>query len=113
MSPVFSLRKTLCYGLGILVVLGLCYLLFLFVCVLYWAWFNPSSTRFMAIRLAELQLVHPSAGLQQQWVPYARISIHLKRAIIAAEDAKYLHPRPRPVLIPNLQRIPSQRHGWC
>jgi monofunctional biosynthetic peptidoglycan transglycosylase len=32
----------------------------------------------------------PNAQLKQQWVPYERISIHLKRAIIAAEDAKFV-----------------------
>ena len=44
----------------------------------------------MEIRLAELRLKNPQAQLKQQWVPYERISIHLKRAIIAAEDAKFV-----------------------
>src|SRR5512146_2555683 len=58
--------------------------------VLLWGWVNPGETRFMAIRLAELREKVPSAQLKQQWVPYERISIHLKRAIIAAEDAKFV-----------------------
>lgn len=58
--------------------------------VLLWSWVNPGQTRFMAIRLAELRQKNPQAALQQQWVPYERISIHLKRAIIAAEDAKFV-----------------------
>jgi monofunctional biosynthetic peptidoglycan transglycosylase len=33
---------------------------------------------------------NPEADLRHRWVPYHRISIHLKRAIIAAEDAKFL-----------------------
>lgn len=57
--------------------------------VLYWKWFDPGTTRFMAIRLAELREKKPDAQLQKQWVPYDRISVHLKRAIIAAEDAKF------------------------
>jgi len=58
--------------------------------VLLWSWVNPGQTRFMEIRLAELRQKNPQAEWQQQWVPYERISIHLKRAIIAAEDAKFV-----------------------
>jgi monofunctional glycosyltransferase len=58
--------------------------------VLLWNWFNPGTTRFMDIRLAELRLKQPEAQLKQQWVPYERISVHLKRAIIASEDAKFV-----------------------
>ena len=58
--------------------------------VLLWSWVNPGETRFMEIRLAELRAKNPQAALKQQWVPYDRISIHLKRAIIAAEDAKFV-----------------------
>lgn len=58
--------------------------------VLLWGWVNPGETRFMEIRLAELRLKNPQGQLKQQWVPYERISIHLKRAIIAAEDAKFV-----------------------
>lgn len=58
--------------------------------VLLWGWVNPGETRFMEIRLAELRQKNPEAQLKQQWVPYERISAHLKRAIIAAEDAKFV-----------------------
>ncbi len=58
--------------------------------VLFWSWFNPGATRFMEIRLAELRVKVPEAQLKHQWVAYERISIHLKRAIIAAEDAKFV-----------------------
>ncbi|HLO64684.1 MAG TPA: monofunctional biosynthetic peptidoglycan transglycosylase [Azonexus sp.] len=58
--------------------------------VLLWCWVNPGETKFMEIRLAELHQKNPQAQLQQQWVPYERISPHLKRAIIAAEDAKFV-----------------------
>ncbi len=58
--------------------------------VLFWKWVDPGTTRFMEIRLAELRVKHPEAELKKQWVPYERISPHLKRAIIAAEDAKFV-----------------------
>ncbi|MFH1658988.1 MAG: monofunctional biosynthetic peptidoglycan transglycosylase [Pseudomonadota bacterium] len=58
--------------------------------VLLWSWMNPGETRFMEIRLAEIRQKAPDAQLKKQWVPYERISIHLKRAIISAEDAKFV-----------------------
>jgi monofunctional biosynthetic peptidoglycan transglycosylase len=58
--------------------------------VVWWIWFNPSTSAFMEERLQLLQQTNPDAVLHHQWVPYERISIHLKRALIAAEDAKFL-----------------------
>jgi monofunctional biosynthetic peptidoglycan transglycosylase len=58
--------------------------------VLYWDSHNPASTRFMDRRLDELRAKNPKATLKHQWVDYARISPHLKRAVVAAEDAKFL-----------------------
>lgn len=78
--------------LSLLAVIGLilAYQFWLLGWVLYWGQFNPGTTRFMSIRLAELREKKPDAQLQKQWVPYSRISLHLKRAIIAAEDAKFV-----------------------
>ncbi len=64
--------------------------LWLFTWVLFWGWFNPGTTRFMDIRLSELREKKPDAELKHQWVPYDRISVHLKRAIIASEDANFV-----------------------
>lgn len=58
--------------------------------VVYWKYANPSGTRFMSMRLDELREKNPKAELKQQWAPYERISNNLKRAVIAAEDAKFL-----------------------
>src|SRR5687767_11499331 len=41
-------------------------------------------------RLEALREKRPSARLRHAWVPYERISEHLKRAVIAAEDARFL-----------------------
>lgn len=85
-----GLGRWLKWGLLGLVGLFVLWQLWLFSWVLFWGWFNPETTRFMDIRLAELREKSASAQLQKQWVPYARISNHLKRAIIAAEDAKFV-----------------------
>ena len=58
--------------------------------VLYYRWQPPGETAFMAQRLDEMRAKNPKATIRYTWVPYARISNHLKRAVIAAEDAKFL-----------------------
>ncbi|MEO8003833.1 MAG: monofunctional biosynthetic peptidoglycan transglycosylase [Betaproteobacteria bacterium] len=58
--------------------------------VVWWIWFNPSTSAFMEERLGVLQQDDPKAALRHQWVPYERISVNLKRALIASEDAKFL-----------------------
>lgn len=58
--------------------------------VLWWKWNNPQSTSFMSIRLEELRAQNAAATLRHQWVDYADISPHLKRAVIAAEDGKFM-----------------------
>ncbi len=44
----------------------------------------------MQARLAELREDNPKAQLRQQWLDYSQISPHLRRAIVAAEDAHFL-----------------------
>ena len=84
------LGRWLKWGLLGLIGLFLVWQLWLFGWVLLWKWVDPGTTRFMEIRLSEMRQKNPQAQLRQQWVPYDRISIHLKRAIIAAEDAKFV-----------------------
>jgi monofunctional biosynthetic peptidoglycan transglycosylase len=60
-----------------------------FACVWYWSAHNPDSTAFMRSRLEKLREEQPGANLQYLFVPYQRISPHLKRAVIAAEDARF------------------------
>ena len=66
------------------------YQLWLFVHVCWWVKFNPSSSAFMDTRLEIMQDKNPNAELRQKWVSYAKISNNLKRALIAAEDAKFV-----------------------
>ena len=58
--------------------------------ILWWARHAPESSAFMERRLEELRAADPRARLQHRWVPYARISAELKRAVVAAEDARFL-----------------------
>ncbi len=57
--------------------------------IAYWRWENPDDTAFMQRELVRLRQKNPKAQLRHQWVPYARISSNLKRAVIAAEDARF------------------------
>lgn len=50
---------------------------------------DPGETSFMAQRLAAMRAVDPDAKLRHAWVPYDRISVHLKRAVVSAEDARF------------------------
>jgi monofunctional biosynthetic peptidoglycan transglycosylase len=56
----------------------------------YWTGHNPESTAFMRARLAIIREDEPHARLAHVWVPYQRISAHLKRAVVAAEDDKFV-----------------------
>jgi monofunctional biosynthetic peptidoglycan transglycosylase len=57
--------------------------------VAWWKWNDPGDTSFMQRELAALQARNPRAELRHRWVPYERISIHLKRAVIASEDSRF------------------------
>ncbi|MCF8198050.1 MAG: monofunctional biosynthetic peptidoglycan transglycosylase [Sulfuritalea sp.] len=58
--------------------------------VLWWKWVNPETTSFQSQRLSEARQKNPKAELKRVWVPYEKISIQLKRAVIAAEDDKFV-----------------------
>jgi monofunctional glycosyltransferase len=82
--------KAFAYSLGIVAAAFILIQAWFFAHVLYWDRFNPAQTSFMAARLAEMRAKDPQATLKHQWVDYDRISSHLKRAVIAAEDAKFI-----------------------
>jgi len=50
---------------------------------------NPTSTAFMGLRVSEARYEDRKFTLRQTWVPYGRISPHLKRAVIVTEDAAF------------------------
>jgi len=79
-------------GKGLLLLAGLFLLMqFWYLAhVLWWEAFDPASTAFMEAGLERLQSRNPDAELRYRWVDYKRVSIHLKRAVIAAEDSRFL-----------------------
>ncbi len=75
---------------ALLFLLLLVYQLWIFAHVWWWRDHNPSTSAFMEDRLEVLQDKNPDAELKHQWVPYAKISNNLKRALIVSEDAKFV-----------------------
>ena len=49
----------------------------------------PYRTSFMSMRMNELAAEKPDVVLDYRWVPYAQISVNLKKALIASEDAGF------------------------
>jgi monofunctional glycosyltransferase len=56
----------------------------------WWRDHPVGETSFMAYRMEELHAKSPKAEIAYRWVPYERISNNLKRAMVAAEDAKFV-----------------------
>ena len=90
MNPFVIAWKGFCYTLGALVLAFTLAQLWFFSNIVYWTHFQPGSTAFMVSRLEALRAKDPKARLRRQWVPYEQISPHLKRAVVAAEDARFL-----------------------
>ena len=78
------------------VMLGLALALFILlqawfaVQILWWRDHPPRETAFMAMRLSDLKEKDAHAKLHYQFVDYGRISEQLKRAMIAAEDSRFV-----------------------
>jgi len=85
----FSTGRFLLKLLGGAVALFLLYQLWIFAHVCWWSTHDPASTAFMETQLAALREKNAEAVLQHQWIRYDRISVNLKRAIVASEDAKF------------------------
>jgi len=90
MRLLVYLWKMFCYTAGT-VVAGLAIFEFWFLAqITYWVDHNPPTTAVMDARLEALREKDPTAVLEHKWTPYGRISNDLKRAIIVAEDAKFI-----------------------
>ncbi|AAZ98458.1 monofunctional biosynthetic peptidoglycan transglycosylase [Thiobacillus denitrificans ATCC 25259] len=85
-----TLWRWLGKGVAAAVALVLLYQLWIFAHVLWWIDHDPRSTAFMETGLARQQAKNRDAVLRHKWVPYDRISNNLKRAVVAAEDARFV-----------------------
>jgi len=63
-----------------------------YVAATIWWWRDhpPRETAFMASRMSELREKNPKAEIRYRFVPYDRIATSLKRAMIAAEDSRFV-----------------------
>jgi monofunctional biosynthetic peptidoglycan transglycosylase len=57
--------------------------------VWWWRDHNPQSTAFMEASIERMRAKKADPKITWTWVPYERISPHLKRAIVVAEDARF------------------------
>ena len=90
MRLLASLWRLFCYAAGTAVAGVAIYEFWFFAQILYWVDHNPSTTSVMEARLEALREKDPHGALEHAWMPYQRISNELKRAIIVAEDAKFI-----------------------
>jgi monofunctional biosynthetic peptidoglycan transglycosylase len=84
------LLRRVVWSLVALLLAGLLVQAWFFAHVLTWRDNDPQDTRFMRLRLAEMRAADPQATLDHRWVPYEHISPHLKRAVVAAEDDRFM-----------------------
>ncbi len=74
---------------GVLLALVVAIELYFFAMTGWYAHVDPGSTSFMRSQMAIARAHDPNARMQHAWVPYARISDDLKRAVITSEDARF------------------------
>jgi monofunctional biosynthetic peptidoglycan transglycosylase len=82
--------RIVAWTLGVLALVVVAINLWFAAHIWWWRDHPVGETSFMAYRMDELRAKSPKADLQYKWVPYERISNNLKRAMVAAEDAKFV-----------------------
>ena len=87
---IFPIIRFLGWTVAALVAVALLWVAWVSVHIFWYRSHPPRETAFMAQRMDEARTRNPKAQLRYQWVPYERISPNLKRAMIAAEDAKFV-----------------------
>jgi monofunctional biosynthetic peptidoglycan transglycosylase len=75
---------------SVLFLLFFFYQLWILLHIILWTVVNPGESAFMETRLEHLQEKDEKATLRHQWVNYNQISINIKQAVIAAEDANFI-----------------------
>ena len=84
------LRKVIFRVFLLLIGVIVAYHFWLLANVWWWIDHNPQTTAFMNTQRQVLQAKDPDAELKYRWMAYTQISPHIKRALIASEDAKFL-----------------------
>jgi monofunctional biosynthetic peptidoglycan transglycosylase len=84
------LARALALAAGLCVLAAVLLHLYFAAMIAWWATHPPRETAFMAERMQEMHRKNPRAELRYRFVPYARIATSLKRAMIAAEDARFV-----------------------
>jgi monofunctional biosynthetic peptidoglycan transglycosylase len=87
---VKTLRRWAGWAVLLFVGLILLYQLWILLHIVWWKYYNPANSAFMEDRLVALHEKNPDAKLRHKWVPYDKISLNLKRALVAAEDANFM-----------------------
>jgi monofunctional glycosyltransferase len=82
--------RIVAWTLGVLALVIVAINLWFAAHIWWWRDHPVGETSFMAYRMDELRAKSPKADIQYKWVPYERISNNLKRAMVAAEDAKFV-----------------------
>jgi monofunctional biosynthetic peptidoglycan transglycosylase len=83
-------RRRLRRIFGILLLLGVVYEGWFAAQIWWWRSHNPATTAFMRQGLEHIQAKNPKRKLQQVWMPYEKISVHMKQAVLAAEDQSFV-----------------------
>lgn len=71
--------------LGIILIFNV----FVYGHILMYRTIAPHRTAFMLIRMHEQRQTQSDVQLRYTWIPYYRISPHLKKALIASEDSQF------------------------
>ncbi len=89
-GPLAWVGRAFLLVVAALLAVALAWVLWIVAHIGWYRYYPPGETAFMAERMAEARAKNPKATLRYRWVPYARISTNLKRAIVVAEDAKFV-----------------------
>lgn len=71
------------------IVLFLLFNMYVYGSILTFRVVPPQQTAFMRARMSQLQDSRPEVRLNYVWTDYQHISVHLKKALIASEDARF------------------------
>src|SRR5262245_26640112 len=75
--------------LGLIVLCGVCLQLYFLLRIALMIVIDPQSTTFQRSEVWRLVVEQHRLAWRQEWVDYDRISPHLKRSVIASEDATF------------------------